>query len=113
MSVESCVLDKTRLLRTPLHMMSDKSVIYLFDFVSNELRIDGICHLSNSCTDCTDDFCSTAGITPASTDTILLVLTRTKVGLYSHLELQRISNNRVIIISTFMDVNSQTENIAT
>lgn len=61
------------------------------------------------CADRTNDFCSTVRITLTSIDSILLVLIRTTVRLYSHLEAQRRVNKRGLNIGILMHLSSQTE----
>lgn len=52
----------------------------------------------------TDVFRSTAGITPISADTLLLVLKQTKARFYSDLEIQRRANKKEISIAAFIDL---------
>lgn len=114
MSLESSVLDEIRILSTPLYLMSDKSIIELYEYASNESWITWLFPFSNFCVDRTNDFSSTVGTNLISADTPPLTLTRTTARFYSHLEseIQTRAKKRGKCIRTFMDLGSQTESIA-
>lgn len=104
MTAEEGVVDKISLLSTPLHLLLDKGLIDLFEFASKTLWENRHCHSTKASVNYTDVFRSTNDFTHISADTFLIVLTRTKVELSSHLKVQRRAK-KGINIGTFKDLS--------
>lgn len=72
MDAEAAVFYEISLLNTPLHLLSDRILIDLFEFESKALWENRLCNSVKASVTNTDVFGSTVGITPISADALLL-----------------------------------------
>lgn len=75
MSPDSNILSETRLLSTSFKFFSVKSFIEIYEWASNTLLVNELCHVSNSRVGDSNDFCSTVEMTTLA-DTLLIFLPR-------------------------------------